>query len=173
VKRGTGRAQTRDVDVVQLVAFHVGAGTYAIDIMRIKEIVNPVKVTPVPKAPPFVEGVIELRGAIQPLIDLRKRFDLPPTPITRSTKYMIVTLQVGDRRYVVALVTDGVAEPLRVAREQIRPAPALTRTAAYFSGAVRRDLTGGDSTIVMIVDVDSLLSGDEKTSLVGIGGGAA
>ena len=58
-------------EVVQLVAFLVGDGRYALDIMRIKEIINPVKITPVPKAPSFIEGVIELRGAILPIVDMR------------------------------------------------------------------------------------------------------
>ena len=53
-------------------------------------------VTPVPKAPPFIEGVIELRGAILPVVDVRKRFDLPPTPPTRATKYLIVAIDVGE-----------------------------------------------------------------------------
>ena len=76
-------------------AFGVADGDYAVDIMRIKEIINPVPVTPMPKAPPFIEGVIELRGAILPLVDLRKRFDLPPPAPTRATKFLIVAI---DRR---------------------------------------------------------------------------
>ena len=163
------RTQSRDAEVTQLVSFQVGGGTYAIDIMRIKEIVNPVRVTPVPKAPAFIEGVIELRGAILPLVDLRKRFDLPATPVSRQSKYMIVTVDVAGRRYIVGLITDGVAEPLRVPKDQIRPAPALTRTSsACFSGAIRREMEG-DSSIVMIVDVDALLSETEKSSLAGMG----
>jgi len=72
------------VELTQLVAFGVGDGDYAVDIMRIKEIINPVAVTPMPKAPPFIEGVIELRGAILPIVDVRKRFDMTPTSATRA-----------------------------------------------------------------------------------------
>ena len=101
----------------QLVAFGVADGEYALDIMRIKEIINPVAVTPVPKAPPFIEGVIELRGAILPIVDVRKRFDLSPTPATRATKYPDRRRSiVGEQRIIVGLVVDRVSEPLRVPR---------------------------------------------------------
>src|SRR6185312_11406079 len=109
-----GKVQGR-VGLMQLVAFGVADGDYALDIMRIKEIINPVPVTPMPKAPPFIEGVIELRGAILPLIDVRKRFDLPPTVPTRATKFLIVSVDVGEQRIIVGLVVDRVSEPLRVA----------------------------------------------------------
>ena len=72
----SARKAQRRVELTQLVAFGVADGDYALDIMRIKEIINPVPVTPMPKAPPFIEGVIELRGAILPIVDVRKRFDL-------------------------------------------------------------------------------------------------
>src|SRR5439155_24663051 len=98
-----GRAE-RAPELVQMVAFSVGAGEYALDIMRIKEIINPVKITPVPKAPPFIEGVIELRGAILPVVDLRKRFDLVATPAVRSTKFLVVSIDVNARRMIVALI---------------------------------------------------------------------
>ena len=65
---------------VQLAAFLVGDELYALDIMRIKEIINPLPITRVPRAPAFLEGVIELRRSILPVVDLRKRFDLPATP---------------------------------------------------------------------------------------------
>jgi purine-binding chemotaxis protein CheW len=174
-------------ELVQLVAFVVGEGRYALDIMRIKEIINPVKVTAVPKAPAFIEGVIELRGAILPVVDMRKRFDLPAGAPTRTTKFLIVALDVGGRRMIVGLVVDGVLEPLRVTREQIRPAPALTTgEAAFFSGVVnrrraqrdaaRKDQPEDDEGIFMLLDIDAILSSKEKITLAGMdapSGGAA
>ena len=94
--------------MMQLVAFLVGDGEYALDIMRIKEIINPVKITAVPKAPPFIEGVIELRGAILPVVDMRKRFDLPPSTPSRASKILIVVLDIGGKRMIVGLVVDRV-----------------------------------------------------------------
>jgi purine-binding chemotaxis protein CheW len=154
-------------DVLQLVAFRVGEGDYAVDIMRIKEIINPLRITPVPKAPQFIEGVIELRGAILPVVDMRKRFDLPASPVTRATKYLIVVIEVQQTRMLVALIVDGVTEPLRVPQDQLRAAPMLAQSeSAYFSGVVHHH-----ERIYMVVALDAILSSREKISLAGLAGG--
>ena len=162
------RPQKRTDESLQMVGFRVGEGEYALDIMRVKEIINPVKVTAVPKAPPFIEGVIELRGAILPVVDVRRRFDLPAAEVTRSTKFMIVGIDVpgadGARRMIVALVVDGVSEPLRVGKDQIKPAPELaTGASRTFSGVVHRD-----GRIFMVLDLDRLLTTTEKETLAGM-----
>ena len=95
--------------LVQLASFVVGQQAYAIDIMRVKEIINPLAITRVPGSPPFVEGIIELRGVILPVVDLRRRFELPLAPLQRASKYVLVTLD--DR--IVALVVDAVGGFLR------------------------------------------------------------
>ena len=155
---------TKPVEILQLVGCRVGDGDYAVDIMRIKEIVNPMRITSVPKAPSFVEGVIELRGAILPVVDLRKRFDLSPTPLSRASKLMIVVIEVADHRMIVALVVDGVTEPLRVPRQQIRTAPPLAQgETAYFTGVIHHL-----DRIYMVLDLDALLTSREKVSLVGM-----
>jgi purine-binding chemotaxis protein CheW len=186
MKRSTSRAPGKSVadrahtarlaDAVQLVAFSVGTGEYALDIMRIKEIVNVVPVTPVPRAPAFIEGVIELRGAILPVVDMRKRFDLPATLPVRATKYLIVAIDVRPpggagaepappRRMIVGLIVDRVSEPIRVARDQVRPAPALAQAeTACFTGVVHHH-----GRILMILDLDAILSSKEKLSLAGLG----
>lgn len=163
------RARARErVELTQLVAFGVGDGEYAVDIMRIKEIINPVAVTAMPKAPSFIEGVIELRGAILPIIDVRKRFDVSPTAPTRSTKYLIVGVDVGEARVIVGLVVDRVFEPLRVPRAEIRPAPRLSVSErAYFVGVVAHH-----GKMLMVLDVDALLSAAEKLTLSGMSAAA-
>ena len=166
------RAQPR-VEVAQLVAFGVGAGEYAVDIMRIKEIINPVPVVAMPKAPVFIEGVIELRGAILPVIDVRKRFDLEPSPPTRATKFLIVGLDVGraggggeeqGARMIVGLVVDRVSEPLRVPKADIKPAPQLTvAEQAFFNGVVHHQ-----GRMLLVLEVDALLASHEKLTLSGL-----
>jgi purine-binding chemotaxis protein CheW len=164
------RARTRErVELAQLVAFGVGEGEYALDIMRIKEIIHPVPVTAMPKAPDFIEGVIELRGAILPIIDVRKRFDLEATETTRATKYLIVGVDIGETRIIVGLVVDRVSEPLRVPRNEIKPAPALSVSErAYFTGVVAHH-----GRMLMVLDVDALLSSLEKRTLSGIAQGGS
>ena len=102
-----------------------------------------------PKAPSFIEGVIELRGTILPIIDLRKRFDLPPAPATRATKFLIVAIDPivgpiqgqgfgsgsGDR-WILGVIVDRVLEVVRIARDEIRatPAVAVDESARFFAG---------------------------------------
>jgi purine-binding chemotaxis protein CheW len=167
VRRDTGAVE----EIVQLAAFTVGDQRYALDIMRIKEIINPLKITPVPKAPAFIEGVVELRGAILPVIDMRKRFDLPAPAATRSTKYLIVSIAgleaAGDsaQRWIVGLVVDGVQEVVRLPKAAIRGAPAMAvGESRYFSGVCHHK-----ETIVMVLDLDALLSTSERATLDRLG----
>lgn len=118
-------------DVVQLTAFRVGSEEYVVDIMRVQEIIRPLPITPVRKGPRFVEGVINLRGAVVPIIDLRRRFDLEPDAHAQR-KIIIVSV---DQR-LVGLVVDSVTEVVRVKRDSIRSAPSLlsAEQAPYFLG---------------------------------------
>jgi purine-binding chemotaxis protein CheW len=148
----------------QLATFVVGAQGYALDIMRIKEIIQPVPITRVPGAPGFMEGVIELRGVILPVVDLRKRFELPVTPPTRASKYVLVTLD--DR--IVALVVDGVAEFVKKGPDDIRPTPSLlpgTPEARFFTGVFNHQ-----GRILMVLDIDRILSSAERISLAHLEG---
>ncbi len=146
-------------DLVQLVVFRVGGEEYALDILRIKEVINPLRITPVPKAPRFIEGVIELRGAIVPVVDMRKRFDLKPAPLGRKGKYLIV----GIQGRIVGLVVDAVVETLRVGRADLRPPPGLMEGAAaadYFVGVCY--LKG---RMIFVLNLGTILSSNEQVSL--------
>ena len=95
-------------EVVQLCGFRIGDEEYALDIMRIKEIINPLPITRVPKAAKFIEGVVELRGSILPVVDMRKRFEVTPLTteeqadyaIRRARKYLIVPCLLYTSRCV-------------------------------------------------------------------------
>ena len=157
-----GTAVPEEKKIIQLATFLVGEQEYALDIMRIKEIINPLKITPVPKTPLFIEGVVELRGAILPIVDLRKRFDLPASQRTRSTKYIIVSIEGR----IIGLIVDAVGEVLRVPRGEVRPAPGLESADGgdYWSGVCH--VAG---RIIMVLNIDRILSSQEKISLSGLG----
>ncbi|HJZ83602.1 MAG TPA: chemotaxis protein CheW [Polyangia bacterium] len=150
--------EPRSDDLVQLAAFRIGDEEFAIDIMRIKQIIHPQKITKVPKAPRFVEGVVELRGAILPIVDLRRRFDVPNRELTRASKYIIVS--IDDR--LIGLVVDAVSQVLRVPRADIKPPPEFGPTGGptFFTGVCQV----GDR-IVMILDLDQVLTRQERIEL--------
>jgi purine-binding chemotaxis protein CheW len=148
--------------LVQLCTFRVGGEDYALDLMRVREIIAPLPITPVPRAPAFLEGVVRLRGHVVPVVDVRRRFGLPAVPPTRRTKFLIVN--VGGRR--VALVVDEVCEVLRLPRSEVRPAPALAALDAprFFlgvcggAGAAQPGRRGGDpGRLRLLLNVRALL----------------
>ncbi len=143
---------------VQLACFRVGGELYALDIMCIREIIRPQKLTVIPKAPRFIEGVINLRGAVIPVADLRKRFDQPCGEDTRKNR--IIICSVGGR--IVGLLVDEVLEVRRYGRQDVAPAPQFLKgpEAEFFLGVARR---GED--LVMVLDLDRILSTDEQIAL--------
>jgi len=143
---------------VQLACFRIGSELYALDIMRIKEIIRPQKLTPIPKAPSFIEGVINLRGVVIPVADLRKRFDQPISEANRKNR--IVVCSLSGR--IIGLMVDEVTEVKRFGRQEIAPAPQFIDgpEAHYFLGVARRD-----EDLIMLIDLEKVLSSDEKIEL--------
>jgi len=142
-----------------MACFRVSGRDCAVDVMRISEVLRPVPVTPLPAAPRFIEGLIELRGRFLPLIDLRKRFgtDAPSDP--RSGKYIVAPL--GG--HSVALVVDDVSGVERIPAELIQPPPSLAsgRIAPPFvSGVVR-----WNDRVLMVLDLDAILTPAERDEL--------
>jgi len=116
---------------MQLVACRLANEEYAVDIHTVQEIIRMLEITRVPHAPEFVEGVINLRGMVIPVMDLRHRFGLPPRENTETTRIIITTWQDT----MVGFVVDGVSEVLRLPGSAIEPPPSLEqKNATYFSG---------------------------------------
>ncbi|HET7825425.1 MAG TPA: chemotaxis protein CheW [Anaeromyxobacter sp.] len=114
------RAPSDDA-LVQLCTFRIGGEDYAVDIMRVHEIIPPRPITPVPRAPSFLEGVTRIRGEVLPVLDVRKRLGVAPAADARRARFLVAS--VAGRR--IALVVDEVCEVLRLPRRELRPAPAL------------------------------------------------
>jgi purine-binding chemotaxis protein CheW len=152
---------TGDTESVQVVCFFVGDGQYALDIMRIKEIIRPVPITRVPLAPAFVEGIIELRGAFLPIVDVRKRFGIEAAPPNREARYVVVALEGR----IIGLLVDRVADRRRVALSEVSDPPAMAFGAdtRFFSGVVK-----SEGEIVVLLDLDAILSASEKQLLRGM-----
>ena len=107
--------------LVQLCGFAVGREEYVVDIMRVEEILPPQRVIPVPRSPSFVEGMLHLRGALLPVVDMRQR--LSTAEMSHSPRTRLLVCLLGQRR--LALRVDRVTEVMRVRRSEIKPAPAL------------------------------------------------
>jgi len=143
-----------DIREIQVACFRLGEDIYAIDIMRIKEIIRPQKLAVLPKAPVFMEGVLNLRGAVIPVVDLRKRFDMPVREIDRDRRLLIVAL-VGR---TLGIVVDEVTEVITVPVANIKPPPQVSQGvgAEYLVGVCLVQ-----DNLVMLLDPDRLLTWSE------------
>lgn len=120
INASTGHASP-DGELLQLVSFEVGDEEYAVPILSVQEINRMMQITRVPQSPPFVEGVINLRGKIIPVIDLRKRFGL--TELENSDDVRIIVVEVANR--VIGFTVDRVNEVLRINSNIVEPPPAM------------------------------------------------
>lgn len=121
-------------ELLRLCTFVVGRELFAIDIMRIREIVRPLPVTPVPKSPFGMLGVIDLRGAVLPVFDLRLRFDVPARTAAEEARSRYLIVNVGHRQ--LGLVVDDVRDVVDVTRRELRAGPNVLSgdAARYFVG---------------------------------------
>jgi len=141
---------TRELSDLQLTCFNLGDNLFCVDIMRIKEIVLPQKLHSLPRASQLLEGVINLRGTVIPVMDLRKRFDMPPLDGGKSGKLLIVSFH----RQQVALVVDDVMEVITVTARDIKPPPDVAEGigAEYLLGVCL-----SEDRVFMLLDIDTLL----------------
>ena len=150
------------VDIGQYLTFQLAGDTFAIGILAIKEILEYVSLTQVPLMPPFIRGVMNLRGAVVPVIDLSLRFGRTKTEIGRRTCSVIIEVEFEEQQHYIGVLVDAVHEVLAIAAADIEPPP-------QFGGKVRADFIAGmakvDERFVVLLHVDKVLSVDEMALL--------
>lgn len=135
---------------MQIVACTLENEEYAVDIRAVQEIIRILDITRVPRAPEFLEGVVNLRGMVIPVMDLRRRFGLPLRQNTDSTRIIIVKWQ----EIIVGLIVDGVSEVLRLEAAAIEPPPSLEqKNATCFLGVGKIN-----SRLLILLNLDRILS---------------
>jgi purine-binding chemotaxis protein CheW len=159
-------------DKVQLVTFNVGSEEYGVDIRFITEVVRPLKITPLPRMREFIEGVVNLRGVIIPIVDLRKRFalsrivDNPRKMRMLITKGAIPGVSGATPEALLGLVVDGVQEVLHVPGKDIEPTPEAAK--GQYAGFITGMGKVGDRLIILI-DITKILSQQERSALAEAG----
>ncbi len=150
-------------DVLQLVSFNLGSEEFGVDIGMVQEIVRMPEITRVPRTPEFVEGVVNLRGKIIPVVDLRKRFRLPITENTKSTRIIIVTMSGRT----VGMIVDGVSEVRRISSDSVEPTPEMVASvidASYLKGIAKLE-----NRLLILLDLNLVLNQEEQKQLTAVG----
>ncbi|GAC09528.1 chemotaxis protein CheW [Paraglaciecola chathamensis] len=138
----------------EFLSFFLGEEHYALDIMTVKEIRGYETVTKIANAPSFIKGVINLRGDIVPIIDLRIKFSVGEATYTEFT--IVIMLNVCDR--IVGIVVDGVSDVIKLQDEDIRPPPEF---GVAFDSKYLLGLASLEEHMVILVNIESLISSDE------------
>ncbi len=153
------RAQTRQLGGKYLT-FVLAEEEYGLEILKVREIIGMMDITAVPRTPEFVKGVINLRGKVIPVVDLRRKFGLPSVEATEQT--CIIVVHVGQVE--MGIVVDKVSEVLDIASEDIEPPPS-------FGVSVDTDFILGmgkaGNKVTILLDISRVLTGDEVASLAG------
>ncbi|WP_031388746.1 chemotaxis protein CheW [Desulfonatronum thiodismutans] len=148
-------------ELLQLVTFNIGDEEFGVEILKVQEIIRMMGITRVPKAPDFVEGVINLRGKVIPIIDLRKRFGMASQDHDKNTR--IIVLEINA--VIIGFVVDSVSEVLRIPANTVEPPPAI------ISGIESEYIRGVGKLadrLLILLDMDSLLSKGEQSMLTNI-----
>ena len=148
-------------DEIQVVTFRLGKEEFGIGIEEVQEINRLNKITSVPQTQSFIEGVMNLRGNVIPVIELRKRFAMPLKEYDESTRVIIITI-MGK---LTGLIVDSVSEVLRLSKETIEPAPAIIKTKAeteFLKGVCKLDKA---DRMILLLAVDKILTFEEQNVL--------
>ncbi|MBC3765456.1 chemotaxis protein CheW [Neptunicella marina] len=150
----TGESEISNLDSQEFLSFVLGDEHYALDIMAVKEIRGYEAVTKIANAPPFIKGVINLRGEIVPIVDLRIKFDVGEVTYNEFT--IVIMLHVHNR--VVGIVVDGVSDVIKLQDDDIRPPPEF---GVAFDSRYLLGLVPIDDHMVILVNIERLITSDE------------
>ena len=163
-----GRDPARDggpVEQQQFLTFQLSGELFGLSILTIKEIIEFGSLTPVPMMPAYMRGVINLRGAVVPVIDLSVRFGRPPSQVTRRSCVVIVEVETEVGQQVLGVLVDAVNEVLDIPADQIEPPPS-------FGARIRSEFIAGMGKVakgfVILLDADRVLSVEELAAIGGL-----
>jgi len=149
-------------ELTQLVSFMLSEEEYGVEVLRVREIIRMPGITRMPNTPHYVEGIINLRGKVIPIISMRKRFGLPEVEYTSHTRIMVMDVAGGLTGFVV----DGVSEVIRIRSGEIQPPPTMV------SGNVDQEFIMGvfnhADRLLIIMDVDRMFSHEEQVHFAGL-----
>jgi len=145
-------------DELQLVSFNIGTEEFGVDILKVQEINRMVEITKVPQAPHYVEGVINLRGKVIPIVDLRKRFSLELKEHDKNTR--IVVVDIGGN--ILGMIVDSVSEVLRLPANTIEPPPEIVTgvNSEYIKGVAKLE-----DRLLIFLDLSRVIDASEVAAM--------
>lgn len=150
-------------ELIQLVSFNLGAEEYAVEVLKVREIIRMTPITHVPNTPSSVEGIINLRGKVIPIISLRNRFGMCGTEEDQHTRIMVMDI---DGK-LMGFIVDGVSEVIRISSGEIQPPPSIA------AGGIDQDFICGvikhGEQLLLMLQLDRMFSSEEADSFASFG----
>ena len=148
-------------ELIQLVSFSLGAEEYAVEVLKVREIIRMTSITHVPNTPSSIEGIINLRGKVIPIVSLRNRFNMASADNDQHTR--IIVMDIAGK--LMGFIVDGVSEVIRISSGEIQPPPSMV------AGGMDQEFICGvihhAEQLLLMLQMDLMFSGDEQDSLVG------
>jgi len=142
----------------QYLTFRLGQEIFAIEVAKVREVLDLAPITAIPRTPEFMSGVINLRGSVVPVVDLRLCFEMAKTESTRNTCIVVVEVVLENEPIVIGALADSVEEVIDLEPEQIQPPPRIgTRIRTDFI----RGMGKRDTQFIMILDIDRVFSAED------------
>jgi purine-binding chemotaxis protein CheW len=146
----------------QYLTFKLGNEIFATDVAKVREVLDLSPITAIPRTPDFMAGVINLRGSVVPVVDLRQCFGMAKTENTRNTCIVVVEVLLDSESLVIGALADSVEEVIDLEPEQIEPAP---RIGAHIRTDFIRGMGRRDTQFIMILDIDRVFSAEEMAAI--------
>jgi len=155
---------TSITETTQYLSFKLGEEIFAVDVAQVREILDVITITKVPQTPDFMQGVINLRGSVVPVMDMRLKFGMPPTERTVNTCIIVMEVIQDGETMVLGSLADSVQEVLDLEPEQIESPPRIgTRLrSSYIKGMGKQN-----ERFIIILDIDRIFSADELEQIAG------
>ena len=149
-------------EAVQYLTFKLADEVFALDVAKVREILEITSITKVPRTPDYMRGVINLRGSVVPVIDVRLKFGMSATEQTVNTCIIVVEINLDGETIVLGALADSVQEVVEMGPESIEPAPHI---GARLNTEFIRGMGKVDNRFVMVLDIDKVFSSEELTSI--------
>ncbi|MDJ1493146.1 chemotaxis protein CheW [Cytophagaceae bacterium DM2B3-1] len=144
------------------LSFRLEEETFAVNVVKVIEILEVPYITRVPHTPDYISGIINLRGSVLPVIDTRIRFGLPPTDFTVNTCIVVLQVTIDNQSIVLGALVDSVQEVLQITNGQIKPPPSL---GSKYRSEFLLGLVKTEEHFVMLLDMDQVFSAEELTAV--------
>ncbi|MBI1319518.1 MAG: chemotaxis protein CheW [Candidatus Hydrogenedens sp.] len=159
----SGDVATRMSELVgKYLTFQLGSEGYGLQILKVQEIIGIMPITRVPRTPDYLRGVINLRGKVIPVIELRRKFGMPPAEETERTCIIVVQVETDDQPITMGILVDEVSEVIDIPERSLEPAPTFGRGVNSSFILAMGKL---EDRVVILLDLDKVLTAKEKVAL--------